>query len=424
MAGVTDLIIVGGGAAGLACAVAGARQGLKVTVLERTERCGHKLALTGGRKGNFTHVATPREMAGRFDCEPGLVMPLLRRFPFQRIVRFFDDMGIDSRVDAEGCVWPARTNAAGIRDALLEELGRSGGAVRTRVRIAEVRPGWTITTDRRDEVRARNVCIATGGASYPQTGSTGDGIRIAAGLGLATTPWFAALASLKTRDDLGELAGISLPLVHMGLLTGRDPGDMQLRREATGHFIFAHEYASGSSVLNLCGFAARALTLGEKAVLRVDWVPQSNAQQLAAAIGKAREKQNRAKVTTVMAAWVSCRLAARLCGFAGVPEDRLMAGLSRGEAEAIVRKLKATDLAIAGIEPIERATVTGGGVGLDEVDMTTMAAKRFPGLYFAGEVLDLWAETGGYNLHFAWASGMRAAESVAGRRPQSGQTSG
>jgi hypothetical protein len=392
--------------------------------MERTERCGHKLVLTGGRKGNFTHVATPREMAGRFDCEPGFVMPLLRRFPFQRIVKLFNDMGIDSRADAEGCVWPARTDAAGIRDALLEELGRSGGVVKTRVRIAEVRPGWTILTDRGEEVRARNVCIATGGASYPQTGSTGDGIRIAAGLGLATTPWFAALASLKTRDDLGELAGISQPLVHMKLLVGNAAGSLELKREASGHFIFAHQYVSGSSVLKLCGFAARAIACEEQAVLRVDWVPQLTAHQLARAITEAREKQNRAKLTTVMTAWVSRRLAVRLCEFAAVAQDRLMSGLTRNEADAIARVLKATDLDIVGTEPIERATVTGGGVSLDEVDMTTMAAKRFPGLYFAGEVLDLWAETGGYNLHFAWASGMRAAESVAGQRRQSGQTSG
>src|SRR5512141_1421285 len=103
---VVDLAVVVGGAAGLACAVAGVRLGLAVTVLERTDRCGRKLVVTGGGKGNFTHAESPRVMAGRFDCDVRLIMPLLRRFPFQRIVQFFSDLGIEARTDEEGCVWP------------------------------------------------------------------------------------------------------------------------------------------------------------------------------------------------------------------------------------------------------------------------------------------------------------------------------
>ena len=409
------MAVIGGGAAGLAGAAAATRLGLSVVVLEKTGRCGAKLAITGGRKGNFTHADPPRKMADRFDCAPGLILPLLRRFPHQRITAFFRGLGIESRTDSEGCIWPARADAAGLRDALLDAIRKGGGEIRPGAAVRYLKPGWSIGLEGGAVVKAKNVLLATGGASYPRTGSTGDGIRLAAGLGLATTPWFVALASLRTRVDFSDLAGISQPRVGMALLAGPSLDRLELTRAAEGHFIFAHEHVSGSSVLKLCGFAARALATGGKAVLRVDWAPDETAHKLTAAIAEARVKQNRAKVTTVMAAWVSRRLAVRLCQIAGVPSDRYMAGLTRPEAEAVVKVLKATDLEITGTEPIERATVVGGGVKLDEIDLKTMESKRFPGLYFAGEVIDLWAETGGYNLHFAWASAIAAAEAIAGR---------
>ncbi len=410
-----DMAIVGGGAAGLAGGVAAARLGLKVAVIERNSSCGRKLALTGGRKGNFTHAEPPRAMAARFDCLPGIIMPLLRRFPYQRIVEFFESMGIASRVDRDGCVWPARADAQGIVDALVRELTAARGVVLTGVRVVGLLDGWTIQFADGRSLRSRNVCLATGGASYPQTGSTGDGLVLAGRLGLKTIPWFPALASLKTRDDLSELAGISQPHVAMSLCVGPNRAALQVVRRGEGHFLFAHECVSGSSVLNLSGFAARALQERRQVVLRVDWTPDTRRDELAAQLKAARLDRPRAKLATVLVSYVSRRLAVRLCQIGGVDPDRQMACLTRSELEQAVNLLKSTELEIVGTEPLARATVTGGGVSLDEVNLQTMESRRFPGLYFAGEVLDLWAETGGYNLHFAWASGIAAAEAVAER---------
>jgi len=165
-------------------------------------------------------------------------------------------------------------------------------------------------------------------------------------------------------------------------------------------------------VLNLCGHAARALAERKQVVLRVDWVPGRSATELAEEFAAARAGHPTRQLGTFLGSFMARRLAARLCATAGIPADRLLAHLSRTEQESIIGQLRATEFPITGTEAIERATVTGGGVALDEVDLKTMAARRFPGLYFAGEVLDVWAETGGYNLHFAWATGIRAAESV------------
>lgn len=405
---VADLAIVGGGAAGLACAVTAGRLGLSVVVLERTDGCGAKLAVTGGGKGNFSHVESPRAMADRFDCDARLVVPLLRKFPYQRIMRFFSELGIEAWTDDDGCVWPKGTDAKGIRDALLREIVANGVVVKTGCRVTSIESGWRVLVADSSIVTARDVCLATGGASYPRTGSTGDGLALCRVLGLKTVDWFPALASLRTQEDLSELAGVTQPHVDMTLLAaGREP------RSATGHFIFAHAHVSGSSVLNLCGYAARALAEQRQVVLRVNWVPDRSASELADEFAAARAGHPKKQLGTFLGAFVARRLAARLCAFADVPADRRLADLSRAEQESVIHQLRGTEFAIVGTEPIERATVTGGGVSLDEVDLSTMQARRFPGLYFAGEVIDVWAETGGYNLHFAWATGIQAAEAVA-----------
>jgi hypothetical protein len=243
----------------------------------------------------------------------------------------------------------------------------------------------------------------------------GDGLALARRLGLVTVSWFPALASLRTREDFGALAGISQPRVRMELAVRPPDGEWEILRRAEGHFIFAHEFVSGSSVLNLCGKAARALAQRQQVVLRVDWAPATHRHDLASELASARTRQPRAKLTTVMARYVSRRLAERLCRMAGVDPDRVMADITKDEVELTATVLKESNLEVVGTEPLDRATVTGGGVSLDEVDLSTMEARRCPGLYFAGEVLDLWAETGGYNLHFAWASGIAAAEAAAGR---------
>lgn len=405
---VADLAVVGGGAAGLACAAEASRLGLKVTVLERTDRCGRKLTVTGGGKGNFTHAEPPRAMAGRFDCDARLIMPLLRKFPYQRIIQFFADMGIEARTDDDGCVWPRGADAAGIRDALLREIAAQGGELRTGCRVTGLDPGWQVRMANGGIVPARNLCIATGGASYPRTGSTGEGLALCRGIGLATVDWFPALASLRTRDEMSELAGVTQPRVEMTLLVAGDEP-----RTATGHFIFAHAHVSGSSVLNLCGYAARALAEQRQVFLRVNWVPGRSESELTDEFAAGRADHPKRQLGTFLGSFVARRLAVRLCALAAVPAERLLAHLSRSEQESIIRQLRATEFAIVGTEPMERATVTGGGVSLGEVDLKTMRARRFPGLYFAGEVLDVWAETGGYNLHFAWATGIMAAESVA-----------
>lgn len=417
---VTDLLIVGGGAAGLCCAVATARLGLGVTVLEKMDRCGHKLAITGGKKANFTHAEEPESMVGRFDAERRILLPLLRRFPFERVVGFFESLGIRSRTDADGCVWPVGVDAAGLRDRMVQEAERHGARFVPSCRVTSVEPaagGWRALGNG-GPWHCRNLCLATGGASFPQTGSTGDGIGLLAALGLPTTPWFPGLAALATEQDLSRLAGITHKQVNVGLAdeTGKAV------RSADGHFIFCHGYVSGSAVMKLSGFAARRLVRGEKPVLVVDWVPGLTREELEAELVAARGERGRRLVANYLCRHGARRLADLLLGYARVPAGRTVAELTAEERRAVVAQVKGTRLVVTGTEPMERATVTGGGLALDEVDLATCEVRRHPGLYVVGELLDTWGETGGYNLHLAWSTGIAAAEATAGRKLAWSQT--
>ncbi|MFO7676426.1 MAG: aminoacetone oxidase family FAD-binding enzyme [bacterium] len=403
-----DLLIVGGGASGLAAAAAGTRLGLSTLVLEKTDRCGHKLALTGGRKCNFTHAEEPRQMAGRFDADPRRLIPLFRRFPHQRVTAFFAALGIAARTDEQGRVWPHGTDGPGLRD----RLAAAGGRVLTSVRVSGLRAepgGWRALTDA-GEIPGRNLLLATGGASHPHTGSSGDGLVLCRELGLAVTGWFPALCSLRPARPVAHLAGNARREVGMTLEVGG-----RVARRARGHFLFAREYVTGSAILNLSGYAARALAEGREVALVADWRPGLDPEELRREFEETRARHGRRQVANALAANLSHRFALDLCARCGVPRDRVLADLTRPERERVLRELKATRFEITGTEPIERATVTGGGLSLDEVDLLTGRVRRLPGLYAGGELLDTWAETGGYNLHFAWATGFAAAEAVAGK---------
>ncbi|NPV14163.1 aminoacetone oxidase family FAD-binding enzyme [candidate division WOR-3 bacterium] len=436
MSDVIDLAVIGGGAAGLACALEGGRLGLRVLVLEKTARCGNKVALTGGKRCNFTHLEAPNLMAKRFDCPREKILPLLRRFPPQEAIKFFQALGIEPQVDEDGCVWVSRkssplsikardrtlgrdnrlsdsreqgktqTGAGVLRERLVGAVLRVNGEIRTMAYVSEILPGWWVVLKSGEKIKARSVVVATGGASYPQTGSTGDGNRLVQALGIKTTPFFPALAALMPAEAIEDFAGISHPAVEVRL-------NLPNVAPRQGNFIFAHKYISGSAVMNMSGFAARALMGGEKVRLSVDWVPDKSYEELKAYFNRLRQERPLIQAKTALTGFVARKIATFICYRADVVPDSKLSNLSKVAVSRLIEQLKGTSFEIIGTEPIERATVTGGGVSLDEVDMRTMEAVRFPGLFIIGEALDIWAETGGYNLHFAWASGVTAARAMA-----------
>jgi hypothetical protein len=408
---VWDLIVVGGGAAGLAAALTAARRGRQVLILERTNECGKKLAVTGGKKGNFTHADEPDVMARQYNTESAVLRRLMRRFPYTRIVGFFEDIGILHLVDEEGCVWPNPKSAPRLRDELVSAIGRSGGRIATHAHVTALRPEpgahWHVQVEAQGYA-AKAVLLATGGLSYPATGSSGDGFRLAQELGHSVEPPYSALASLVTRGEFRELAGITVGRTRVRLrIDGQDIGVSE-----TAPFLFAGSSITGRAIINISGFAARALQQGRKAGVIVDWLPETGPDDLAAEIADQRIRHGRMHVGNFIAAKSAKRLATRLCELADLPPDRKLAELTRDELRCLLNLLKGTEIAVTDAEPLARATVTGGGVALTEVSLETFESLRHPGLHCAGELLDVWGRSGGYNLHFAWASGIAVGEAV------------
>ncbi len=426
-----NLVIVGGGAAGLAAGLTAARRGKRVIILERTNECGKKLAITGGKKGNFTHSDEPEIMSRQFNAEPRVLLPLMRRFPYARIVSFFEELGIHHLVDDDGCIWPNPKSAPRLRDELVQAFVRAGGRIDTGAHVCGIQrtdEHWLLRTDT-GSLNAGAVLIATGGKSYPATGSSGDGYGLAARLGIRVEPVYSALASLVTQGEFAELSGITVGKTTVSLIIA-DAGErsdtaseaiLQAKRSCersgpaiceTAPFLFAGKSITGRAIINLCGFAGKALLEGKQVAAIVDWLPDQTEPELLAEIADQRMRHGKMHVSNFIAAKSAKRLALLLCGRAGVPEERRLAELSRDETKRLLDILKCTEIEVVDTEPLARATVTGGGVALAEVSLDTFESRKHKRLYFAGEVLDVWGRSGGYNLHFAWASGIAAGEAV------------
>jgi predicted Rossmann fold flavoprotein len=256
------------------------------------------------------------------------------------------------------------------------------------------------------------VLIATGGKSYPATGSSGDGYELATRLGIRVEPVYSALASLVTQGEFAELSGItvgktrvSLRIEDSGERSGPPPSE-------TAPFLFAGKSITGRAIINLCGFAGKALLVGGKVAAIVDWLPDQTEPELLAEVADQRMRHGKMHVSNFIAAKSAKRLALLLCSRAGVPEERRLAELSKDETKRLLDILKRTEIEVVSTEPLARATVTGGGVALDEISLYTFESRKHKRLYFAGEVLDVWGRSGGYNLHFAWASGIAVGEAV------------
>ncbi|MGQ9679103.1 MAG: aminoacetone oxidase family FAD-binding enzyme, partial [bacterium] len=333
MQSVIDLAVIGGGAAGLACALKGSQLGLKVILLEKTERCGKKIALTGGEKCNFTHLEPPGLMVKRFDGPREKLLPLLRRFPHQVVITFFRKVGIEPRVDSAGCVWPKAMTASELRDRLVQAVLSSGVEIKLNSGVQEIKPGWLIVLKTGATIEAKNVVVATGGASYPQTGSTGDGNRLVQPLRISTTPFFPALAALKPKLNLEHLAGVTHPLVEVRV----NLPNVYPRR---GSFLFAHEFISGSAVMNISGFVARALMQGLPVEIKIDWVPGEKREELNLSFLRLRTDRPLLQAKTALGKFVARRVAAFICFGADVAPERRLSELKKTELNRLIEWLK------------------------------------------------------------------------------------
>ena len=404
----TELVVIGGGPAGLMCALTAAERGVSVALLEPNRKLGRKLRITGKGRCNLTNNCDVKTFMANIPGDGRFLYSAFSRFGTAEVMAFFEANGLPLKTERGNRVFPVSDNANDVADTLERLVQRRGVRVlQTAAKEILVSDGavcGVVTGEGTILCRAAAVC--TGGLSYPLTGSTGAGYRFAETLGHTVTPRRPSLVPLESGDDYcAEMQGfapknVTLSACEDGKLIYRELGEM----------LFTHFGVSGPLVLSA---SAKMRHMGEcEYRLRIDFKPGLDEQKLDARILRDFAKYANREFKNALDDLVARSMIPVLVRLSGIPEDKPVREITREERRRLVGLLKAFPVSVSGFRPIDEAIVTAGGVSTKEIDPRTMGSKLVTGLYFAGEVLDLDAYTGGFNLQIAWSTGYVAGQSV------------
>jgi predicted Rossmann fold flavoprotein len=408
-----QVIVIGGGPAGLMAAGQAAAQGARTLLLEKMGRPGRKLRITGKGRCNLTNAVPVDEFITHFGKNGRFLRSAFSRFFAPDLLNFLADLGIETVTERGGRIFPTSDDAQDVVDHLVRWAVSSGAEIHTNQPVSEL----LIEDNKVIGVRMRNgrlhdgnaVILATGGASYPGTGSTGDGYQIAEAVGHTIVPIRPALIPLETSGDVAlRLQGLSLRNVNVTVwFNGKK------HSEAFGEMLFTHFGVSGPVILSLSGQIVDALREGYQSSLSVDLKPALTEQKLDARLLREMDRHGKQQFQTILKSLLPRKLIPICIEQTSIIATTPCHQLTSEERKRLLGWLKDFRLEVVGHLPIEAAIVTAGGVSLREVDPRTMASKLVEGLFFAGEVLDLDADTGGYNLQAAFSTGWLAGCSSA-----------
>lgn len=417
-----------------------AELGADVTLLEKMERPGKKVLVSGNGRCNLSNTLELSEFISMFGPNGRFLYPAFQHFSRDDLLKLLAGFGVKTLAEPDGCIFPVSGKSADVVRALEKYMSLNGVQVTTGAKVTAVEfaggSAISVVTAAAD-YRADTVVLATGGASYPQTGSAGDGYRIAEMLGHSVTRLRPALVPLIVKEKQGAagLQGISLPDVRLtsfacraadidtaatpradtgrGLGTGRHrPPLVESRR---GSIIFTHYGLSGPAALLMSLAIVDALSMGPVS-LAIDLVPGKTFSQLSEDLKKTISMHGVRQIKSLLNELLPQRIVQAVLAGAGIPADIKTSRLTAMQRQVIARALKGIIFNVEGVRPLAEAMVTAGGVSLKEVDPRTMQSKIIRGLYFCGELLDLDADTGGFNLQAAFSTGYLAGECAARAR--------
>ena len=405
-----DGIIIGGGPAGMFAAIMAAQRGQKVLLLERNDRLGKKLLITGKGRCNVTNNCTAQELLQNVPRNGRFLFSAMAAYPPEQIMAFFESCGCPLKTERGNRVFPVSDKAISILDCLKNELNRQKVTVKTaRVKEIITLEGKVVGVKTQNEViLASWVILATGGASYPTTGSTGDGYTMAEKLGHTIVPAVGSLVPLETAGhDCQDMQGLSLRNVAVKLLNAKG----KVLYKDFGELRFTHFGISGPTVLS-----ASCHLKGEGCRLVIDLKPALEENKLDERILRDMEMyKNRAMENALIDLLPKSMIPVVLRRLEIDPQMQANS-LTKQKRRALVELLKGFPVEITGKRPVAAAIITSGGVKVSEIDPKTMESKKVPGLYFAGEVIDCDAYTGGFNLQIAWATAYAAAMAVSAEK--------
>lgn len=411
----TDVVIIGAGASGLLAAIRSAELGLNVLVLEKMNQPGRKLLITGKGRCNITNSAEIKDFIIQVYPDGRFLYPAFKAFFNDDIISLLDECGVETVLERGGRYFPKSEKAADVVEALMKKARDVGVKFKFDTKVNEiVLDGEKIsgvecvTNGKTEIIGAEKIIVCTGGKSYPGTGSTGDGYRLATRVGHTIENLFPVLVPLVTKEDYcSNMQGLTLKNINAGLYI-----DDKLVKEEFGDLMFAHYGLSGPVILTLSRDAVFALESKSKIKIIVDFKPALDYEKLDIRILRDINEHGKMKVANLFKLWLPQKAIPVFFEILKIDSDKPAHQISADERRAIIKCLKSFELNIIGHRGFKEAVVTSGGVSLDEVNPKTMESKILSGLFFAGEVLNLDANTGGYNLQIAFSTGWLAGNSI------------
>jgi len=404
-----DVVVIGAGPAGLFCALQAAVPGHRILLLEKNKNPGTKLLLSGSGQCNITHGGEIRDFLSHYGDHGKQVKPALFGFSNRDLISFFRERGLPMITEDNGKVFPQTRRSADVLAILVHECRERGIVLRCDEPVTGVTrlpQAFEIETPIAT-YRTGMLVITTGGASYPQTGSTGDGYRFSESLGQPVTKTAPALTPLRIRNyPFAELAGISFDCMHFTVWrAGKKIAD------TTGDVLFTHHGLSGPGILD----ASRNIQDDDE--IRLSFVGHLKQEKFAADLMKRAGKNGTWQMRTLLAEYpIPERLNRILLALSGIHRDLTCAHFSAAQRSQLIMNCTQFPLTVSERGDYSVAMVTRGGVALDGVNLKTMESRVVPNLFFAGEVLDIDGDTGGYNLQAAFSTGFLAARSIRNRR--------
>ena len=403
------IIVIGGGAAGIMAAIRAAENGAQVILFERNNRLGRKLSITGKGRCNLTNAADTQEIIKNIPGNGKFLNSVLNSFTSNDTINFFENLGLKTKLERGNRIFPASDSAAEVIEVLTRALENLNVEVRLNSRVENIiSDGEKILGV---EVKGKffdcdAVILATGGASYPATGSTGDGFNFAKNLGHTVTEILPALVPLETEEEfVQDLQGLSLKNVRVTL-----KADEKIVAEIFGEMLFTHFGISGPIILTLSRQVAKLLAEKNFVEVLINLKPALTPEQLDARILRDFEKFKGKIIKNALIELLPQKLIPVILDLAYIDENKKVDEITKVERQKLIEILRGLPLTISATRPISEAIVTAGGVSIKEINPKTMESKIVKNLFIVGEVLDIDGNTGGFNLQAAWAMGNAAGK--------------
>lgn len=412
----SHVIVVGGGAAGMFAAIAAAKNGHQVTLYEKNEKLGKKIFITGKGRCNITNAADMEELFDAVVTNSKFLYSSFYGYTNQNVIDFFEDAGVPVKIERGNRVFPISDHSSDVIRALEREMKKVGVKVclNTEVKSVEAEKGKFDKVVLKDTTtQTADACIvATGGLSYRSTGSTGDGFRFAENVGHKVTQCFPSLVPMETKEPwICELQGLSLRNVEAKILDGKK----ELYKDF-GEMLFTHFGVSGPLIISASSYVGKKFMdkNGQKKelTLEIDLKPALTEEQLDQRVLRDFEENHNRQFKNAITKLFPTKLIPVMLELGGIDPEKKVNSIEKEERKQFVHLIKHFRVTLTGLRDYPEAIITKGGVNVKEIDPGTMESKLVKGLYFAGEVLDLDALTGGFNLQIAWSTGYAAGNAI------------